>query len=778
MRNEKEETPAAEGVPGLFQEEANEETSSASIPPDSSQKKVDFDGLHSLPATSAYLNRVGAEPTNFKSACIRTMEGGYPKVTGWVRFDPKSGAVTVSGDVEPPTEAEATAIAEELKGAKFPHPVALSAMADAPKGLNPKDDNVFVFHDFQNRIVMLQERVETPDGKMYIPWTRWSDGKWRKMEPEDHIPFYGLPGAKDHSVLFIHEGPKAPRKIKKLVSGEDVDDRFPWLECLRWGHHVGWIGGYHSIDRSDWVSLSKRNWSTVYIVPDNDGIGKRAAQKIAKLFRCKVRIICFDERFPLGFDLDDEWPIEFFDALDVFVGPSPNDCAITGTQATVELPPEGRGRPSFILRDQFAEEVACTVDGPKFMFRDKPSDLLSEAEFNAMVAPFSHVQNTAAKVLQRSECQHRQSAYHPGHPPGTMLLDGKLCWNCYQPPNIKPLDGCSKPWTEFLVHLFPEPNDRAHVERWLATLIAKPDVRIRYGLLLISQTQGVGKNTLANVLKKLLGSQNVSFPAEKSVTESQFNGWLARKRLVFVAEIYSGASRAAYDKIKSAITDDYIEVNEKHEKARMMENWAAFILASNSPAALYLDSEDRRTLVPTVTEKTKPVEWWVAFYQWLEGDGAGIILKWAQDYVAETGFVRTGDRAPMSTAKQAIIEGSRSEGIQIAHDLISLITDREEPTAVTLKNMRSTIASQRGFVSSGQPDLGHRHLERSQTILSAIRNIPGIHILGKQGGVDLRPRIQGVREVVLLNFDPADKLWPEIRESLETFENLGVNDVF
>ena len=46
-----------------------------------------------------------------------------------------------------------------------------------------------------------------------------------------------------------------------------------------------------------------------------------------------------------------------------------------------------------------------------------------------------------------------------------------------------------------------------------------------YGVLLVSETQGVGKSTLGEaILTPLVGEWNVSFPNEKQVTDSILDG--------------------------------------------------------------------------------------------------------------------------------------------------------------------------------------------------------------------------------------------------------------
>ena len=731
-------------------------------------------GLDDMPAVRAYLRRIGAKPVNFLSATINEAVNGYPKVTGKVTFD-RDGGAKVWGAADAPSEAEAETIRAAFAAVELPRLMPLAAIAETPPGVNAHGPDVYVCHDFDGRIVMLHQRYETQDGgKGFIPWTRWSDGQWHKMEPEV-LPFFGLPGRETKSTLVIHEGAKAARRVKAIVAGEECARRFPWLPALQHAHHIGWLGGVHAVNRSDWAALAAHGWSRIYIVADNDRHGIRAAHEIAQHFPANVFIVAFDQRFPDGHDCGDDWPADLFDANGFYTGPSVGDCLRPATWATRLLPPEGRGRPTAAIRPEFAATVAYTVSPLRFAFRHRPSRDYSAEEFSALVAPFSHVRKeTAAKLLGEIECQHDRLIYHPGYEPGTITLDGQRCFNVYEPSGVRPAPGDAGPWEEYLAHLIPDAAEREEVKRWLATLIALPTTRMRYGLLLISITQGVGKNTLANILKRLLGAANVSFPSENSVVESQFNGWVARKRLIFIAEIYSGHSRKAYDKLKSVLADDDLEVNQKGIDQYRLDNWATVIACSNSEAALHVDDEDRRWFVPTVAETLKPGEWWRRLYAWIEGEGAGIIARWAEEYIATHEPVRTGDHAPTSQRKRAIVEHSRSAGQKLAVAFAEHIISLDRRVIFRVSDIRRWIALQREFRrGNGEADLSDRRLEQPATILAAMKKVPGI-VVWADG---LRPKFGITREAVVMNFTPdADARWPDIKEHLSNLEGVHLDD--
>lgn len=730
--------------------------------------------LNELPEVASYLRRVGATPVNFRAARVSDESDGYPRARGTLKFD-ATGKVTAYGDAQPPTEEEQEAITAAFGSVKFPTLVTLNAIAEPPPACDLKDKHVWMCHEFDGRIGMVLQRYDTRDGrKGYLSWTRWSDGLWRNMEP-DTLPFYGLQGYQNASTLCIHEGAKAAARLKRLQSGEERADRCPWFADLQHAQHVGWLGGVHALDRSNWAKLASLGWKRVIVIADNEPNGVKATRWIATEagFSCPVELILFDRQFPRSFDLGDEWPAEQFDDRGRYTGPSLRDCAIPATQATLELPSEDRGRPRHILRDEFAELIAYTAEPPRIIFLNNPSRDYRPETFNLKVAPFSDLKDTAAKVWARLDCQHDRIVYRPGYPAGTLTVQGERCFNVYEGGNVRPVKTDTALWLAFLSHLFPVEAERELVARWLATLIAKPRVRMRYGLLLISLMQGVGKNTLGKVLQTLLGRHNVSFPNESDVVDSQFNGWAARKRLIFIGEFYSGHSRKAYDKMKPLIADDEISVNEKGVNQYDLENWATVIACSNSEHALHIDDEDRRWLVPTVTEVQQPKEFWDAFNGWLASVGPGAIQHWAEDYVARNGHVQTGDHAPWTSRKGIIVEGSQSDGKKLAKALGEHIAGMNKRVILRLSDVRKWVAVQRGMTRDGEADLTNTRLEAPATITAALKKVPGITVWADKK----RPKFGVNYETVFLNFDPGPEAkWEEVKEHLTAIERENIDE--
>jgi uncharacterized protein DUF5906 len=360
--------------------------------------------------------------------------------------------------------------------------------------------------------------------------------------------------------------------------------------------------------------------------------------------------------------------------------------------------------------------------------RDQVDRLRSEKTFNSKVRSFSDVDDTAKLLVREPTAKLDGLAYRPGARAGVINDQGRRLINTFRPSTVKAIAGDPAPFIEFMEYFIPDEGDRRETLRWLATLACRPDVRMRYALLLISETQGVGKTTLAEMMAKLVGTHNASFPSEKMIVNADFNGYIARKRLVVVNEIYSGESRKAYNVLKDKITDENVDVNEKYEKPYTIENYAHFIACSNSLSPLKFDDDDRRWLVPRVTEAKKSPEYWSGFHARLAGDGLGIILHYLGQLLEEdhSFAVGHGEHAPSTTRKLEVIAEARSPGAQLAHDLAVLArdfklrnpaTNEYEPARVilTLHDVRLWVAGKRRL------DLDNPRLEKALTLRKAMK---------------------------------------------------------
>ena len=646
--------------------------------------------LQQRPRLKAYLSKVGATLVSIRKAeVIEATEDRYRRVAATIRF--KDGHLTWDRDDLAVDDAEKAAIEAELNGDAKLQSVGIKTIDTAPFR-NATSDTLFIYYNAEGDIIFVQQRIFREDGikDRDLPWSYWSDSMWRMMEPDGLLPLFGLNRISQAATILVHEGAKCAKYCQWLAEGKTVEAReafaaLPedWAFLIKHSVHVGWPGGAPNSHKVDWSPL-RRLSAQLILVLDNDGGGKNAAPKIAKALGRQMDVIRFDNHFPRGFDLGDTFPET--DALTGeswwedhhgqrrWRGPRLDNHIFPATWATRKLPSEG-GRPAFALTQDFMSQWYFAVQPAVFVHRDMVQVQLVEDEFNARIRPFADVENVARLLRAQSyDSQADGLTYDPGAAPGTVNVDRQVLINVHRPTMVRPVNGDPEPWLKFLNYLVPAEHERWHLQRWCATLIAKPGRRMMFSVLLVSEMQGVGKTTLAeSILAPLVGWWNVSVPSETDVVEGSFNSWMAKVRLVLVHEIYAGESKKAYNKLKSAVSETKLEINEKFLRAYKLPIWTHIFATSNSLRALSLEDDDRRWLVIHGTEERQPEDYWRGFYDWLKGDGLGTIHQWAIDFVAKHGAVRPGETAPETTSKSGMIEASRSEGKGLAFHLAEQI---------------------------------------------------------------------------------------------------------
>ncbi|MEJ2375224.1 MAG: DUF5906 domain-containing protein [Pseudolabrys sp.] len=696
-----------------------------------------------LPGLAAYIGRIGAEQRHFRRYVIREQDRDLYHHDKYVITIAKDGEIDVREarggkipDEKLPTETEQAAIKADCASAKWPQwvPTTEGKLLDLHTMLRKKhrrEPTLFVFRNAKGGIPFVQQRIIKEDGnKADLPWSWWDDGEWKCMEPDCLLPLYGLDRLKHAPEVFLHEGAKTAKHVQAMVDSLDKSMRTkaeraaiagcPWAQRFKYGAHLGWPGGAPNPHRVDWGPIAALSpHVSVVLVCDNDPAGENAAPYISRTLKRRLGVVRFGDAFPRKFDLADPFPEALFrekKGRKIYVGPSLEDCTEPATWAT-----SGKDR----LRPEFVDEWHFTVKPAVFVNRSNLQRRYDEAEFNINIAPFSDTPNVAALLRKYPSARAETLIYEPGQLPGRISFDRAQVVNIYQPSPIVPREGDVTMFEEYLEYLIPDADDREQVKRWIATLIARPDIRMSYGVLLISHTQGVGKTTLAEkILVPLVGLANCSFPTPKMAVDSQFTSWLAFRRLAVIGEIYDGHTAKAYNQLKSVITDANVMVNEKYEKAFSITNHIHVVASSNSFRALKVDDQDRRWLIPGVTEEPRDHSYWTGLYGWLQSDEAlPAIAAWAHAYVREKGPVPTGLHAPMSSAKTRTIEEGRSDGERMIWEFGQDLIEIGREVVVRLDEFWAWLALEKAALNSREyGNEGTLKLETPERIASIFRS--------------------------------------------------------
>ena len=662
---------------------------------------TDIDGV------AAYLQRIGAGPRGLLSAVITEREGKYRRDLVVIRFD-RDGKVTLPASAPEelePTKEEREDLTAGFSLAVIPEGCSIPELPEDPRviGYPPEEvrlakaeGRLFVFRDRSGEILMLQERIDHPEtgDKIYLPWSYWNDNRWRRCEPEgEGLPLYGLEELQTYGVVWVHEGAKAARRCQEIRDSPELLAAHPWGKDLENVAHLGWASGAPNPDRNDWSAL--QGFQTVVIIGDNDAIGKRAVPRISRRLSCPAYLVQFPERFPPGFDLGDPFPKTLFqerpEGGSHYDGPPVGDCLHPATWATSQIEKEGKkkGRPSYRLRDAFADQWVWIAQLGMFGHRQGLVSMLDAATWNAKNRRFSDVARLE-DLFHRSRVDEVEGVdYLPGVPERLVQGPGqKLAYNLYVDSGATAApDICAEPWLEFVAYLVPNERERGEVLRWIATLLARPKTRMGYSLLMVSERQGVGKSLLGTILADCVGRNNASSPGISDIM-SDFNAWSANRRLAVVHECYGENPRAVYNRLKSLTTDLTTSVNQKFIPQYEVRNCCHVYACSNHLGAIRFEDDDRRWFYPTLTEEPWPREKFEAIWQWIRAGGLGSIRAWADRFGKVGRYVGPGEHAPATDRKKEAIEASQPEYVRLARQLAVLLMERKEPAVLLGRDVR------------------------------------------------------------------------------------------
>ncbi|MGX7952832.1 DUF5906 domain-containing protein [Tsuneonella sp. HG249] len=715
--------------------------------------------------------------------------GKYPRELARLLFTREGEVKLVRGEADLPNEIEVEGIKQAFAHIELPasqpflwtgrHPP--RNVSDIPWS-KAEPSNVYICWDRQREhILFVQERVDRADrGKDYLPWSYWSDATWRLMEPDEKLPLNGLEqlgSGSEYTEVFLHEGAKAANAVRALLDDPVALSRHPWgVELKSAGAaHLGWLGGAGRPTETDWDALRKAGVTRITLICDNDADGKDVVTPISRAVNLPMDALFFDGRFHPGFDLADDFPDDLFKGKGEsrrYVGPRLADCCHPATWATRKLTQENRrGAPAFEARREFSADWIYVISTGSFIHRRRPTTLLNPDQFNSAIRPVSDVKNTADLLHRKASVKVDSLCYLPELPSGVVVVEGERKFNTHVPTRIEKRRGNIAPFYRFMRQMLPDKQDRLEVMRWAATLIARPDIRMAYGLLLCSPAQGVGKSTFTDhILAPLVGANNVSHPDVHRAVTSGFNSWLANTRLVVLAEMYVGHLGAkAYDTLKPLMTDATVTVNEKFRPEYELENRAHFVGSSNSRVPMFMAGTDRRWFVPEVTEVKQPKVYWRQFYAWLAGGGLAAIHYWAFAFAEKHGGVAPEDEAPRSSAKRALVESSLSDGRRLLVDFAEYLkglaaeTDAEGGPKVPVRVIVPIAAVKHWF--GAQEHLSFSEKKMSERAMLEVFEDEGLNVRKGDGRVQRRAA-SGYRKITAIaNFVPAaDEKWADLAE--------------
>lgn len=137
---------------------------------------------------------------------------------------------------------------------------------------------------------------------------------------------------------------------------------------------------------------------------------------------------------------------------------------------------------------------------------------------------------------------------------------------------------------------------------------------------LLQGTEGTGKGLMfTNVFQKIFGEQYCT-TTDQDAFGNQFNSFLTDNVFVLVDEVQAdfsnrnGQNVSVIDKMKKAITDEYVQIEGKNKDRFNGINNCSFLFATNTHHGVVISNDDRRfNVAPRQEVKMHDAPWWPGY---------------------------------------------------------------------------------------------------------------------------------------------------------------------
>ena len=162
----------------------------------------------------------------------------------------------------------------------------------------------------------------------------------------------------------------------------------------------------------------------------------------------------------------------------------------------------------------------------------------------------------------------------------------------------------------------------SYFSKWLSFIFRHPGEKTQTAILLTG-IQGAGKTALTVPICKLLGCY-ANPNAKLSNVFGSFNLGIMNKMLIIINEVgtFTELTNDQNNRIKTAITEEDVDINPKHQNSFSSKNIANFIFISNESEPLKIEIDDRRFMVLEVNGEYKDnVKYFKALYDSYKAPG-------------------------------------------------------------------------------------------------------------------------------------------------------------
>jgi hypothetical protein len=281
----------------------------------------------------------------------------------------------------------------------------------------------------------------------------------------------------------------------------------------------------------------------------------------------------------------------------------------------------------------------------------------------------------------------RVTVYGKSNMPNTreklVEFEGELRVNTYRPPRWSQVAATNEHpdvvrFLGFLEYLIPEEREWDYFIDWLASKVQDPTFR-GAGILMVTPTMGMGRDTLAKMCSVLVGEHNYIGTDMKDIN-GNFNEYMDAG-LMYVGEVSTGTRDKweLFEKLKDTIDPlpKMVVVNHKcAEKSRQM-TYLSVLMATNNLDALFIPEGDRRFMVIANSLVPETPEFFTSLAEWLKGGWADAVGSWLlgidiKDFDGFAPAYVTDAKTAMTAATESETDWAVAEAIDECGDYIPI----------------------------------------------------------------------------------------------------------
>lgn len=293
-------------------------------------------------------------------------------------------------------------------------------------------------------------------------------------------------------------------------------------------------------------------------------------------------------------------------------------------------------------------------------------------QFDAEHAPMFNRGKPSEHVLKNPAFRRVTDATYWPEQPVFVTEKGRSKLNYWRQHDLTSAPGAVDPFLDHLRYLYPDPEESNILLRYLAHQVQRPGEKVHWAVLLVGDP-GVGKSYFAEVMRRVLGPNNVKMVANETLHET-FTGWQRNTQLIVVEELMARERLELMDKLKPMITESWCQIREMYRPPYDQPNRFNFLFFSNHDNALILDAKDRRYCVLKTEAEPRPHRYYSELFDWTRRN-AGALLWHLKNEVDLSEFLPKA-HAPMSNGKRQMILDTMPDLDRFIH---SMVESREKP---------------------------------------------------------------------------------------------------